>query len=64
MNYNNNRNQNFLDTVKIVSPIKTYSNSEEMKTEAGEFLGISRQAVYSAIKRGSTVKGVYLLKKM
>lgn len=34
MNYNNNRNQNFLDTVKIVSPIKTYSNAEEMKTEA------------------------------
>lgn len=34
MNYNNNRNKNFLDTVKIVSPIKTYTNAEEMKREA------------------------------
>lgn len=33
VNYNN-KNPNFLDTVKIVSPIKNYSNAEEMKTEA------------------------------
>lgn len=50
-----------------VSVLNTETNIEKQftnQTEAGEFLGISRQAVYSAIKRGSTVKGVYLLKKM
>jgi len=39
---------------------KEFSN----QTEAGEFLGISRQAVYNAVKRGSIVKDVYLLKKI
>lgn len=33
------------------------------QTEAGVFLGITRQAVYNAIKRGSTVNGMYLIKK-
>jgi hypothetical protein len=40
--------------------IKSFTN----KTEAGVFLGISRQAVYNAIKRGSTVNGVYIIKKV
>lgn len=31
------------------------------QTEAGKFLEITRQAVYNAIKRGSTIKGVYLI---
>lgn len=39
--------------------IKFFTN----QTEAGVFLGISRQAVYNAIKRGSTVNGVYIIKK-
>ena len=34
------------------------------QNEAGAFLGISRQAVYNAIKRGSTVNGVYIIKKV
>lgn len=34
------------------------------QTEAGVFLGISRQAVYNAIKRGSTVNGAYIVKKV
>jgi group I intron endonuclease len=33
------------------------------QTEAGEFLGIKRQAVYNAIKRGSMVKGIYRITK-
>jgi len=40
--------------------IKSFTN----QTEAGIFLGISRQAVYNAIKRGSTVNGVYTIKKV
>lgn len=40
--------------------IKSFTN----QTEAGLFLGISRQAVYNAIKRGSTVNGVYVIKKV
>ena len=40
--------------------IKSFTN----QTEAGAFLGISRQAVYNAIKRGSTVNGVYIIKKV
>jgi len=39
--------------------IKSFTN----QTEAGAFLGISRQAVYNAVKRGSTVNGVYIIKK-
>jgi len=40
--------------------IKSFTN----QTEADAFLGISRQAVYNAIKRGSTVNGVYIIKKV
>jgi hypothetical protein len=40
--------------------IKYFTN----KTEAGVFLGISRKAVYSAIKTGSMVKGVYIINKI
>lgn len=31
------------------------------QTEAGEFLGATRQAVYNAIKRGKHIKGIYLI---
>lgn len=40
--------------------IKQFTN----QTEAGAFLGVSRQAVYNAIKRGSTVNGFYLITKV
>ena len=45
--------------------IKEFTN----QTEAGEFVGISRQAVYNAIKRGSLVvapkgHGVYYITKI
>lgn len=33
------------------------------QTEAGEFLGITRQAVYNAIKRASIIKGTYRITK-
>jgi hypothetical protein len=33
------------------------------QTEAGQYLGVTRQAVYSAIKRGKAVKGIYLIIK-
>ena len=39
--------------------VKSFTN----QTEAGAFLGIYRQAVFNAIKRGSTVNGVYTIKK-
>lgn len=40
--------------------IKEFTN----QIEAGEFLGVSRQAVYNAIKRGSTIGGIYLITKI
>lgn len=40
--------------------IKSFTN----QTEAGVFLGISRQAVYNAIKRGSVVNGAYVINKI
>jgi group I intron endonuclease len=33
------------------------------QTEAGEFLGVTRQAVYNAIKRAKPLKGTYLITK-
>jgi group I intron endonuclease len=33
------------------------------QTEAGEFLGVSRQAIYNAIKRGRPIKEIYLISK-
>jgi len=40
--------------------IKEFTN----QTEAGEFLGVTRQAIYNAIKRGSSIKGIYLISKI
>jgi group I intron endonuclease len=39
--------------------VKEFTN----QTEAGEFLGVTRQAIYNAIKRGSLINGVYLITK-
>ena len=33
------------------------------QTEAGEFLGVTRQAIYNAIKRGKPIQGIYLISK-
>ncbi len=46
--------------VPQTNEIKEFTN----QTEAGEFVGISRQAVYNAIKRGSLVSGVYRITKI
>lgn len=40
--------------------VKEFTN----QTEAGEFLGVTRQAIYNAIKRGSLVKEIYLITKI
>jgi len=40
--------------------IKEFSN----QTEAGEFLGVTRQAIYNAVKRGSFINGIYLVTKI
>lgn len=39
--------------------LKVFTN----QTEAGAFLGVSRQAVYNAVKRGKPIKGIYLISK-
>ena len=51
-----------------VAVVVTNTHSKEVlnftnQTEAGEFLGVTRQAVYNAIKRGKPLKGVYLITK-
>lgn len=33
------------------------------QTEAGIYLGLTRQAVYNAIKRGREIEGIYLITK-
>ena len=40
--------------------VKEFTN----QTEAGEFLGVTRQAIYNAIKRGSPINGVYQITKI
>lgn len=40
--------------------VKEFTN----QTEAGQYLGITRQAVYNAIKIGSTIKGIYFISKI
>lgn len=63
----NLRDKSILREGVAVSVLNTETNvTKEFtnQTEAGVFLGISRQAVYNAIKRGSTVNGVYIIKKV
>lgn len=38
--------------------VKEFTN----QTEAGEFLGVTRQAIYNAIKRNSLIKEIYVVK--
>ena len=47
-----------------VANIKTNEVQEfTNQTEAGEFLGVTRQAIYNAIKRKNKIKGTYLIIK-
>ena len=39
--------------------VKEFTN----QTEAGKFLGVSRQAIYNAMKRNSLIKGIHLITK-
>jgi group I intron endonuclease len=34
------------------------------QTEAGQFIGVTRQAIYNAIKRGTRIKGIYTISKI
>jgi group I intron endonuclease len=46
--------------------LNTRTNEGRMftnQTEAGEFLGVTRQAIYNAIKRSSLIHGIYLITK-
>jgi group I intron endonuclease len=50
-----------------VSVLNTQTNEVREftnQTEAGEFLSVTRQAIYNAIKRGSLVNGIYLITKI
>ena len=40
--------------------VKEFTN----QTEAGQFLGVTRQAIYNAIKRGSPLNGIYRITKI
>ena len=46
--------------------LNTQTNEERVftnQTEAGEYLGVTRQAIYNAIKRGRPIKALYLISK-
>jgi len=50
-----------------VSVLKTQTNEVfkfESQTDAAKFMGITRQAVYKAIKRNSVVNGLYKVAKI
>lgn len=45
-----------------------YTKTNEVKeftnqTEAGEFLGVTRQAIYNAIKRNKPIKEIFIVSK-
>jgi group I intron endonuclease len=47
--------------------LNTQTNEEKIftnQTEAGKFLGVTRQAVYNAITRNTAIKGVFLISKI
>lgn len=50
-------------TVSVLNTETNVAKEFTNQTEAGEFLGVTRQAVYSAIKRGSVVNGTYRVTK-
>lgn len=46
--------------------LNTQTNEERVftnQTEAGEYLGVTRQAIHNAIKRGRPIKALYLISK-
>ena len=50
-----------------VSVLNTETNEAKEftnQTEAGEFIGVTRQAIYNAIKRGSRIKEIYIISKI
>jgi len=49
--------------VKVLNTKTNETRDFTNQTEAGEFLGVSRQAVYNAIKRGSMINGIYRITK-
>lgn len=49
--------------VSVLNTKTNVVNEFTNQTEAGEFLGVTRQAIHNAIKRGSHIDGVYLIRK-
>ena len=50
-----------------VSVLNTQTNEVKEfinQTEAGKFLGVTRQAVYNAIKRNTLINGIYIISKI
>jgi len=50
-----------------VSVLNTHTNEVKQftnQTEAGKFLGVTRQAVYNAIKRDTFINGIYFISKI
>lgn len=48
-----------MGSVRKTNEVRVFTN----QTEAGEFLGVTRQAIYNAIKRGKPIKGIHLISK-
>lgn len=60
------RNKTILREAVSVAVINIISNEEihfSNQTEAGKFLGVSRQAIYNGIKRNSIINGKYKVRK-
>lgn len=51
-------------SVSVLNTETNEVNDFTNQTEAGGFLGVTRQAIYNAIKRGVPIKGIYLISKI
>jgi group I intron endonuclease len=51
-------------SVSILNTKTNEVNEFTNQTEAGKILGVTRQAVYSAIKRDTFIKGIYFISKI
>lgn len=49
--------------VKVLNTLTNEVNEFTNQTEAGEFLGVTRQAIYNAIKRNKPIKDIYIISK-
>jgi hypothetical protein len=49
--------------VKVLNTLTNEVSEFTSQTEAGEFLGVTRQVIYNAIKRNKPIKDIFIVSK-